>query len=720
MPKSTDIRVERSTRSSTRPETRYLRGEVAQAKVGSILGSELPQDSLRCPNEFVLSRQASIIDTRPIFATAFLESFGQGCKEKLPIEREILNSILIKKILRSSAQFLQPPWQKSVEDGGSLQHVDDVEPTRRFWWSAINFLAIANPLLDVTSMSIATTCSTRESVGFFRLMHPCDALNFWHSPGCSLTAVPLLKAEIKSFSNEPLYVGSCFKNNVRNENSLLAVSCIAVVRLESGFVLLDLPPAAGHLLTQNGTHLGRSFDAGRNFNFDEQIAKMTNETDPHESRCSVDERSYRVDAVKKPSERGTADLVATLMDDTQKNSTELEMQRQRDTAVQANAEKSRFLANLSHELRTPLSTMIGLTRTLQDECEDPTVIETLGAIERHGKFMTELLSDLIDIWRIECGKLDKGEKSVALNTLVSDIETMLQTKAAVDQTRLQFDVRYPVPAQIIVAESRLRQILINLTTNALKFAAGGNVWVTVQCDDPISPECMLSVSVRDDGIGIAEENIESLFEPFQQENSSITRRFGGSGLGLSIVKQWVDAMRGTITVRSKPGQGSVFTVNLPVKPNGQVLDAQAQTNVGFNENEKPSADIDVQGAKVLVADDMRDARFIAKHFLSKIGCQVSCAEDGQQALRSAMQAKKAGDPFKLILLDVRMPGLDGLEVLQRLRTQGISSPIVALTAEAVNGTRTRLIEAGYDGYLPKPLDCAELKNCVRRFIKPCN
>ncbi|MEM9826653.1 MAG: ATP-binding protein, partial [Planctomycetota bacterium] len=305
---------------------------------------------------------------------------------------------------------------------------------------------------------------------------------------------------------------------------------------------------------------------------------------------------------------------------------------------------------------------------------------------------------------------------------------------------LVFDLADPLPATITTDPARLRQVLINLIANALKFTPGGKVQVKVfldvgdRVDDATIPPAgdrstgppsepgkasRMVFEVIDNGIGIDAERLKTLFEPFVQADPSIQERFGGTGLGLSITKRLITALGGTISAKSAPKQGSHFTVRLPVDPIGPLktirMDASGESSEPETAGDKavgrspkqPTAVISLD-AKVLIADDMRDVRFVAEHFLKKANCQTATASNGRIAVDMMVESIERGDPFQMVLMDMQMPELDGEGAIAEIRRRGIETPVIALTADAMKGTRRRLISLGFDEYLTKPLDVEKL------------
>jgi len=412
--------------------------------------------------------------------------------------------------------------------------------------------------------------------------------------------------------------------------------------------------------------------------------------------------------------------VVTFVDDSDRLSIEKELRDAKDQADIANKAKSRFLANISHELRTPMAAILGFTEILQQEVGDVEVNERLDAIRRNGDYLLRLLNDVLDLSRIEAGKLRLTRTEVDLPELLADIDELMQIRTIEYNNELVFTALGKIPQTITTDEARLRQVLINLVANALKFSPGGCVKVGVD----LSEDSRLRFTVEDNGIGMDANQQRELFQPFTQATNAITERFGGSGLGLSITQRLVEALDGEIIVQSVLGEGSTFTVILPVSPVGELIiwslgeqpDA-VPSDLDEMELEDLQSDSMALNARILVVDDMRDVRSIAEHFLTKAGCTVQIAENGQQAVEEVEQAIAAGNPFELILMDMQMPILSGEEALAELRTRGVDVPVIALTADAMKGTRQRLIGLGFDGYMSKPIHAGRLVSLASKLLK---
>jgi len=383
-------------------------------------------------------------------------------------------------------------------------------------------------------------------------------------------------------------------------------------------------------------------------------------------------------------------------------------------AQEANFSKSQFIANMSHEIRTPMTAVLGYTDLLAAQESDPTKVEHLRTIKRNGSFLLEIINDILDLSKIEAGKMEIDRQAFSPHRLFADVFSMMAVRARACQ--LNFELKYlnKIPAKIYSDPKRLKQMLVNLVGNAIKFTEKGSVKLQV-CFEP-TPEPLLRFDVVDTGIGMTEEQKQNLFQPFSQGDASVTRKFGGTGLGLAISRRLAKMLGGDITFQSKHGQGSVFSCTI-LSCNADSVEL-ITPNIQPENHELANVPSDLRlNCHVLVVDDRRDVRFLTKHFLVKAGAKVQLAEDGQQAVdlikQSTQDERKRID---LVLLDMQMPRLDGYETARALRDMGFKQPIIALTADAMHGDMTRCIECGCDSYLSKPIDGPALLRAVAKHV----
>lgn len=367
---------------------------------------------------------------------------------------------------------------------------------------------------------------------------------------------------------------------------------------------------------------------------------------------------------------------------------------------------------------------MGFTGILLEESKDEAARMTLSAIHRNGEHLLTLLNDVLDLSKIEAGAVCLNTTTFDLAENLRDLYDMMQIRAADMKRTLTFHCPEPLPKTVTTDAARLRQVLVNIIGNGLKFAPDGtvDVSITLLTDSPACRDVALpalQIEVADNGIGIEAEQIDRLFKPFTQANASIAQRFGGTGLGLSISKRLIESLGGTIDVESEKGIGSTFSICVPVGPIGETVAIQPSAPRSSSvENDPPpvSSINDRIEAHVLIADDMRDIRYIARHFLRKAGCTVDIAENGRDAVDRVAQSIGSERPYNIILMDMQMPIMGGERAMEEVRKLGFHAPIVALTADAMKGTRQRLLDAGFDAYLTKPVRAGKLLATVKSLL----
>jgi signal transduction histidine kinase len=382
-------------------------------------------------------------------------------------------------------------------------------------------------------------------------------------------------------------------------------------------------------------------------------------------------------------------------------------------AEEANDAKRQFLARASHELRTPLHTILGFLELLESALHvasggvsagpmDPA--ETIETIRRSAQHLLRLVDDLLDLSRIEAGKLRVQVARFSVAGLVNDVAVTLRPSAQEQRTELVTHV-HPGMDALVSDSTRVRQILTNLAVNAIKCTPAGRVELHAR---PLEHGGAL-LEVRDTGMGMTPEQLAHAFEPFMQGENVAAQ--GRAGLGLAVVRELTQALGGAIDAASTAGRGTVFSVSLPAL-------ADAAEDAGESKPTAPAADAAawLRSSRILVVDDGPDNRRLLDLVLRKAGAQVTLASDGREGLSRALEALRAGEPFDLVLMDLQMPHVDGHQATAELRSAGYASPIVALTANAVQGERERCLSGGFDGHLTKPIDRDTLLRNVAAWV----
>lgn len=432
----------------------------------------------------------------------------------------------------------------------------------------------------------------------------------------------------------------------------------------------------------------------------------------------IGEFAYELHVAPVREPKGQAGIIGLVIDNTLRRKLEEERAHsevREQAALEASRLKSNFLANMSHEIRTPIHGVLGMTGLLLDSGISGEQREYAAAAKRSGEALLTLINDILDFSKIEAGKLDFENISFHLPEAVDDVIITLNQQAHAKGLKLLTELSPGLPEYVEGDPGRLRQVLSNLVSNAIKFSSEGNVVLRVAADGGEQSESgwvQLRFEVEDSGIGIAESARARLFQPFSQADSSTTRLFGGTGLGLSISKHLVERMGGEIDVRSQEGEGSVFwftaRLRLAEKFAPETCRSAQQALPIFDQRETPF--------RILVAEDVAINQTIASKYLERMGFSVEIAANGVEALE-AVQSR----PFDLVLMDCHMPEMDGYQAtiaIRALADQRFKDiPIIAMTANAMKGDMEKCLAAGMNDYLTKPIKPEALAKNLRKWVK---
>ncbi|MFG0267152.1 MAG: PAS domain S-box protein [Rhodopirellula sp. JB055] len=441
-------------------------------------------------------------------------------------------------------------------------------------------------------------------------------------------------------------------------------------------------------------------------------------------RWAVDVGQPRFD-----SEGAFAGYTGYVIDVDDRKAFEQSLEQAKVTAENANRSRGEFLANMSHEIRTPMAAILGHADILKDHLKDPDNIQVVETIRRNGNFLLNIINDILDLSKIDSGKMQLETERVRPDGLLAEVRSLMDVRASEKHLPLKIEFDGPIPDLIETDAVRLRQILLNLVGNAIKFTDSGEVKILVSYEGPEGRDdddasrdstkleredanhCRLVFQIVDTGIGIKPEDQASLFEPFVQADSTSTRSFGGTGLGLAICRRLAHALGGDVSVESTYGRGSTFTLVIEAVSSGRLVEPNLLIDASAENVEE-----DIQlSANILVVDDRRDIRYLAQHFIEKAGGNVVTATNGKEAID--IICGEADSNVDLIVMDMQMPVMDGYEAATELRRRGCELPIVALTANAMKSDRDECLAAGCTDYTTKPLDSQKLIAMIDRLLK---
>ncbi len=386
-------------------------------------------------------------------------------------------------------------------------------------------------------------------------------------------------------------------------------------------------------------------------------------------------------------------------------------------AEAASRAKSDFLANMSHEIRTPMAAIIGNAELLSEPDQtNEQQVQRIGTIQRSGEHLLSLINDILDISKIEAGKMSVEQLPCSPRELLQDVHALMLPRATSKNLRLEIEYETPLPETINSDPMRLRQILLNLVSNALKFTPEGSVTIRASARVTDS-DGELIIKVIDTGIGMSADSVNKLFRAFEQADNTMSRRFGGTGLGLVIARRLANLLRGDVLVTSVPGAGSTFTL---VVSTGSLNGVKFHKECGPRSAPMPittkTDTTNLVGSRILLVEDGLDNQRLIIHHLTKAGAKVQLAENGKLGLEAYEASVRSAMPFQLVLMDMQMPEMDGYAATAELRKRGSLVPIVALTAHALTGDRERCLAAGCDDYATKPVNQSTLLRMCDQWI----
>ena len=502
-----------------------------------------------------------------------------------------------------------------------------------------------------------------------------------------------------------------FKSLVHEEDSDLLVA-----RMEDHFAGLTLLDHELRLRCKDGAWRWFRFRGQAVTNELGVLSRMAGSlSDVDERRRTQEElrdHAAQLQQAKSAVERTAADLVRSMK----------ELGESKKKAEDSTRSKSEFLANMSHEIRTPMTSIMGFADLLLDPATPPEERRShLHTIRRNGEHLLTLINDILDLSKVEAGRVELEQVEFSPVDVLDDVRALVKAKLQEKRLVLGIDFETPIPRRVRSDPMRLRQILVNLVGNAIKFTEVGGIRVVAGFAAGRDPRSgRLHVRVEDTGIGMTEEQIGRLFQPFVQADTSTTRRFGGTGLGLTIARRLAQRMGGDIAVESRPGQGSSFTLEVEVAlaPGVELHDPRQERRLASLQP-APALPIarasDLDGLRILLAEDGRDNQRLITLVLERAGARIVTAENGRIACDKALEALRVGTPYDLILMDMQMPELDGWSATALLRSVQYDGPIIALTANAMEGDRERCLAAGCDDFASKPIDKQKLLAAIERW-----
>ncbi len=475
------------------------------------------------------------------------------------------------------------------------------------------------------------------------------------------------------------------------------------------FMQTDLARVRGRVLTNIKVPLVFTEKEYDLFRSEDAIALKTNQVLHREITFTFTDGSQRPIEIYKSALRdhfGNAIGVVGIGRDISDHKTvEKALLQTKEEALAANRAKSDFLANMSHEIRTPLNGIIGLNHLALTHAPPQNIKTYLDKIDFSAKTLLKIVNDILDFSKIEAGHMQLEYTDFRIERSIQFALDMLQPQTNERNIYLKYECKGDLPEYVMGDPLRLRQVILNLLNNAVKFTHEGGVTITLTCQKPIDNQCDITFAITDTGIGMTPSQVSKIFQPFMQADASTTRRYGGTGLGLPITRSLIEAMGSELEVISEQGMGTTFQFTLHMQIPTNVRDGR-----DIDTSDKNTADI-LQGKQILLVEDNEINQLIATEVLENMGIKVTVAGDGQQGVDMALHGS-----FDLVLMDIQMPIMDGLTAARLLRTNSYDKPIIAMTANAMKEDRVKAKEAGMQEHIAKPFDVGELQSLLQTWL----